>query len=134
IRRADDVRTGVLRLLRLLALGEDRDAGFLAGPMREHQRAAELLVGVAHVEAEPEVHLDRLVELRRLHLLEQAHRPNRRVLLLAVERRAGVAIVLAVCAHRMSVSTPIDWAAPAMIRIAWSMSRAFRSGIFVSAI
>src|SRR6266487_1113199 len=36
--------------------------------------------------------------------------------------------------HRTSVSTPMDCAVPAMMRIAWSTSRAFRSGIFVSAI
>jgi len=46
--------------------------------------------------AEPEVHLDRLVELRRLHFLEQADGLHRRVLVLAVEKRLRVPIVLAV--------------------------------------
>ena len=36
-----------------------------AGAVRQHQRAAQLLVGVADVQAEAEVHLDGLVELRR---------------------------------------------------------------------
>ena len=62
--RADDVGAGLLGLLRLLALGEDGDAQLLAGAVREHQRAAQLLVGVADVQAEAEVRLDRLVELR----------------------------------------------------------------------
>ena len=62
--RADDVGSGLLGLARLLALGEDGDARLAAGAVRKHQRAAELLLGVAHVEAEAEVHLDGLVELR----------------------------------------------------------------------
>ena len=66
IGRADDVRAGLLGLARLLALGEDGDARLAAGAVREHQRAAQLLLGVADVEAEVEVHLDRLVELRGL--------------------------------------------------------------------
>ena len=61
---ADDVRTGLLGFARLVALGEHGDADALAGAVREHQRAAELLVGVAHVQAQAEVRLDRLVELR----------------------------------------------------------------------
>ena len=103
--------------------------------MRQHQGAAQLLVGVADVEPEPEVHLDRLVELRRVHLFQLPDRIDGRVFRLAIERRARVAVLLAVRAHpSTSVSTPIDCAVPATIRIAWSMSRAFRSGIFVSAI
>jgi hypothetical protein len=39
-----------------------------------------------------------------------------------------------VLSHYQSTSTPIERAVPAMIRAAWSMSRALRSGIFVSAI
>ena len=61
--RADDVRAGLLGLLGLLALGEDGDAHLLAGAVREHQRPAQLLVGVADVQPEAEVHLDGLVEL-----------------------------------------------------------------------
>src|SRR5439155_865421 len=81
--RADDVGAGLLRLLGLLALGEDGHRRLLAGSVGKHERAAELLVGVADVQAEPEVHLDRLVELRRLHFLEQADGLHRRVLVLA---------------------------------------------------
>src|SRR5262249_39067017 len=132
--RADDVGAGILCLLRLLALREHGDPRFLPGPVRKHERAAKLLVGVADVEAKPEVHLDGLVELRCLHVLEETDRLDGGVLLLAVERGARVAVVLAVAAHRTSVSTPIDCAAPATMRIACSMSRALRSGIFVSAI
>ena len=118
ISRADDVGACVLRLLRLLALGEDGDRRFLAGSVREHERAAKLLVGVADVQPEAEVHLDGLVELRRLHLLEQPDGLGGRVLVLAVEERLRVPVVLAVGHYKMSVSTPIDWAVPAMMRIA----------------
>src|SRR5205823_13350010 len=125
IRRADDVGARVLRFLRLLALGEDGDARLLPRAVRQHQRAAQLLVGMPNVEAEAEVNFDRLVELRGLHALQQLDRLQRRVLLLAFERRASVPVVPAVRAHTTSVSTPLDCAAPAMMRIAWSMSRAF---------
>ena len=64
---ADDVGAGLLGLLGLVALGEDGDADVAAGAVREHERAAELLVRVADVEPEAEVHLDGLVELRELH-------------------------------------------------------------------
>ena len=43
----------------------------LAGAVREHQRPAELLVGMADVQAEAEVRLDRLVELRAVAKLLQ---------------------------------------------------------------
>src|SRR6185503_12306862 len=100
--------------------------------VREHQRPAELLLGMADVEAEVEVRLDALVELGRLRVLQQAHGLRRRVELLAVDRGARVPVVLPVL-HR-SVSTPIERAVPATINMACSTSRAFRSGIFVSAI
>ncbi len=57
------VGAGLLGRARVLALGEHGDRLGAAGAVRQHQRAAQLLVGVAHVEAEPEVRLDGLVEL-----------------------------------------------------------------------
>src|SRR4051794_31191598 len=132
IRRADDVRAGLLGLARLLAVGEDGDARLAAGAVREHQRPAQLLLGVVDVQPEVEVRLDRLVELRRLAALQQTNGFDRRVQVLAIDLRAQVAVILAVF-HR-SVSTPIERAVPAMISIACSTSRAFRSVIFASAI
>src|SRR5262249_23580370 len=99
----------------------------------KHQRAAQLLVGVAHVEAEVEVHLDRLVELRLGAALHRPDRLERRVELLAVDLVAQCAIALAVLCH-YSTSTPMDRAVPATTLIACSTSRAFRSSSFVSAI
>ena len=62
---ADLVGAGAERLLGLLALGEDRDADDLAGAVREHDRAADHLVGVARIDPEPEVRLDRSRRTRR---------------------------------------------------------------------
>ena len=118
IGRADDVCAGLLRLLGLLALGEDGDANVLAGAVRKHERAAKLLLGVADVQAEAEVHLDGLVELRGLELLQHADRLERRVELLAVDRAARLAVLLPVLAH-WSTSTPIERAVPATTSIAW---------------
>src|SRR3954453_14439953 len=132
VSRSDHARPGLLGLACLLTVGEDGDARLAAGAVREHQRPAQLLLGVAHVQPEVEVRLDRLVELRRLAALEQADGLDRRVQVLAIDLSAQVAVVLAVF-HR-SVSTPIERAVPAMISIACSTSRAFRSAIFVSAI
>ena len=59
---ADLVGTGAERLLSLLALGEDDDADRLADAVRQHDRAAHHLVGVARVDAQPDVCLGRGVE------------------------------------------------------------------------
>ena len=56
---ADLVGAGAERLLGLLALGEDGDPDDLARAVRQDDRAADHLVGVARVDAEPEVGLDR---------------------------------------------------------------------------
>ena len=60
----DLVGTGAQRFLGLLALGEDRDPDGLARAVRQDDRAADHLVGVARVDAEAEVGLDRGVEPR----------------------------------------------------------------------
>ena len=61
--RADDVGAGLLGLAGLVALREDGDLDVLAQAVRQRDRAAQLLVGVADVEAGADVHLDGLVEL-----------------------------------------------------------------------
>ena len=58
----DLVGAGAQRLLGLLALGEDGDPDDLAGAVREDDRAANHLVGVARVDAEAQVGLDGRVE------------------------------------------------------------------------
>src|SRR5262249_38223035 len=128
-----DVGACVLRFARLVAFGEDGDTHVLAGAVRQHDRPAQLLVGVADVQAEPEVHLDRLVELRAVERLETADRVGRRVQRLAVDRGACRPVSLPMLAHA-STSTPMLRAVPAITFIACSTSCALRSGIFVSAI
>src|SRR5439155_23934951 len=116
-----------------VALGEHGDLRLAAGAVRKHQRPAELLLGVPDVESEVEMHFDGLVELLVGPALEHAHGLDRRIDLLAVDVGARGAVVLPVLRHR-SVSTPMLRAVPATTFIASSTSRAFRSGIFVSAI
>src|SRR5205814_447621 len=131
---ADDVRPGLLRLAGLVALGEHRHPDVLARPVRKHERPAQLLVRVADVQPQPEMHLDGLVELRRRGLLQHPHRLDGRIRTLAVDGAARLDIALPVLCHYRSTSTPIERAVPAMIRAAWSTSRAFRSTSLVSAI
>ena len=82
---ADDIGTGGLGLVRLVAAREHRDAQRLAGPVRQVDRAAHHLVGVPRVHAQGERQLDRLVELGRRGVLDRLHRVRQRVHLVAVE-------------------------------------------------
>src|SRR4051812_25228732 len=131
---AYEVGAGLLGLARLVALGEDGDRHGLAEAVRERDRAAQLLVRVADVQPGADVHLDGLVVLGALGLLEQPDGLAGRVELLAVDLRAGLEVTLAVLGHQATTSTPIERAVPAMILAAWSTSFAFRSGSFFSAI
>ena len=85
---ADDVGAGLLGLARLVALGEDGDLDVLAQAVGQRDGAAQLLVGVADVEARAHVDLDGLVELRALELLDELDRLGGLVLVLAVDLRA----------------------------------------------
>jgi hypothetical protein len=68
--------------------------------VRQRDRAAQLLVGVADVQSGADVHLDRLVELGRLEVLQDRHGLGRRVLVLAVDLLEVCAIALSVGRHR----------------------------------
>src|SRR5207302_3642586 len=118
----------------LLGACQHDDAHVLSDPVGKHDRPTQLLIRMAHVQSEPEVRLDRLVELRPLEALEQPDRLERGVRTLAIELLARRPVSLPVNGHQTSVSTPMERAVPAMTFIASSTSRAFRSGIFVSAI
>src|SRR5919198_2836125 len=102
--RADDVRSGLFGLAGLVALGEDGDAHVAAGAVRKHERAAQLLVGVPHVQAEAEVDLDGLVELDAVEALQHPDRLDRRIRLLAIDLAARLAIPLPVL-HQPSTSS-----------------------------
>ena len=62
----DLVGAGGPGLLSLVTVGEHHDAGGLAGAVREVDRAADHLVGLARVDAEAQGDLDGRVELRRV--------------------------------------------------------------------
>ena len=83
--------------------------------MRQRDRAAQLLVRVAHVEAGADVELDGLVELRVRGLLDEAHRLVRQVLALAVDLLAQLEVLAPVASHYATTSTPIERAVPSMI-------------------
>ena len=87
---ADHVGAGLFGLARLVALREDGDLDVLAEPVGQRDRAAQLLVGVADVQAGANVDLDRLVELRVAQLLDKRDRLGGRVLARAVEALLGV--------------------------------------------
>ena len=74
---ADGVGAGGLGLVGLVALGEDDDALALAGAVRQHDRAADHLVGVLGVDAQADGDVDALVELRRPSSRAGACRPRR---------------------------------------------------------
>ncbi len=121
--RADVVGTGLGRLAGLLARSEHQDTALLAGPMRQHHRAADHLVGVSGIDAQPEVRLDRAVEFRRRTLQHQPHRFVGRVLLGALDRLGGFLIFLATrLRHQADTSMPSDRAVPSIIFIAASTS------------
>src|SRR3954454_18276934 len=131
---AHEVGAGLLGLARLVALGEHDDRDVLAEPVRQRDRAAQLLVGVADVQAGADVDLDGLVELRALEVLDQAHGLVRAVLALAVDLAPYVLVALAALGHYATTSTPIERAVPSMILAACSTLWALRSGSFFSAI
>ena len=85
----DFVGAGAQRLLRLLGLGEHDDADALARAVRQHDRAAHHLVGVAGIDAEADVGLGGRVETDVARLLEQVHRLVGRVGALAVDELGG---------------------------------------------
>src|SRR4051812_2716384 len=130
---AHDVGAGLLGLAGLVALGEDGDGDVAAEAVGQRDGAAQLLVGVAHVQPGADVDLDGLVEARDLGLLDQRDGLGGRVLVLAVDLAARLQELLAVARHQ-TTSTPIERAVPAMIFMAWSTSCALRSLSFFSAI
>src|SRR6185369_15376709 len=96
---ADLVGTGAQCLLGLFALGEDRDPDLLAGPVREDDRAADHLVGVARVDPELEMDLHRGVEGDERGRLGELDSLERLVDLLAIDERGCLAVLLSVLSH-----------------------------------
>jgi len=90
----------VERLLGLLALGEDHDPHDLARPVREDDRAADHLVGVAGIDAEADVSLDGGVEADDGGLLHEGDRFGRGVRPGPLDELGGLSVLLAVLSHR----------------------------------
>ena len=67
-----------LRFVGLRALGEHDDALLLADAVRQHDRAADDLLGLRVVDAQPDRDLDRLIELRAVEALERLDRLGHR--------------------------------------------------------
>src|SRR6266699_1918555 len=154
---ADEVGTRGAGILGPVADGEYQDPGRLAGPVRQVDRAADHLVLLARVDAEPQGHLDGRVELRHLARLGDVDRLGGAVEPLVVDLLVGLAVRLAALhiyllgrswsADRarpchcvldgdngyFSTLMPIERAVPAMIFSAASIVVAFRSGILVCA-
>src|SRR6516165_1853128 len=98
---AHEVGPGRLRLLSTGTGREHEDPGRLAGAVRQVDGAADHLVLLAGVDAEPEVYLDGRVELGYLRRLRQLHRVGGAVQLLAVDLLRGVLICLAALHHAL---------------------------------
>jgi hypothetical protein len=99
------VGAGFLRLLDLLALGEDEDAQGSAGAVRQHQGAAHHLIGVTGVHPETQGDFHRLVELRLGGLLDQLHRLPQLVGAV-LDALGGGVVVLSVLAHVLLPVSP----------------------------
>ena len=99
---ADDVGAGGAGLVGGIAGGEHGDADVLAGAGRQGDGAADHLVGLARVDAEPEGDVDVLVELGARHRLDEAERLGGCVEPVAVELLRGVGVLLA--GHGLSPS------------------------------
>ena len=109
---ADLVGAGAERLLGLLALGEHGDPDDLARAVRQDDRAADHLVGVARVDAEPEVGLDRRVEVDGARLLGERRRLVRRVDRVAVDelrRVLEVFLAVAMCCSSVGRLPASPW-------------------------
>ncbi len=78
-----------MRFPLLVAAGDGEHLLALAEPVREHDRAADHLVGVLRIDAEAKRQLDGLVELRELHLLHQGNGFFDRVRTLGHRRARG---------------------------------------------
>src|SRR5690606_37572614 len=92
---ADEVRTGRLGLAGRVAGGEHGDPDVLAGAGRQRDRAADLLVGLARIDAEPDRDLDRLVEVLAREALDQLDGLARSVLPLPVVALQRIGVLLA---------------------------------------
>ena len=108
----DDIGTGRLGLLSLVALGEDGDPDALAGAVRQADDAADVLVGVARVDTQVDGDLHRLVELRGGPLFHQLDRLFQADLRIGVHTLARGAQTLRKLCHGLTPPPRCPWNAP----------------------
>src|SRR5262249_38220826 len=84
----NNIRAGGLRLLGARALREDGDPERLPGAARQHDGAAQVLLGLLGIDVEVQRDLDGLVELRRRPRLHELHGIGKRVIGLGIETLA----------------------------------------------
>ena len=92
---ADVIRAGLLGGLGLLAFGEHEDANLLAGAVRQHDSAANLLVGLTRIDAQTHGDLHGLVELGLRGLQGELHGLVRIIQLAAFDELRALEILLA---------------------------------------
>src|SRR5699024_12225123 len=93
---ADVLRTGSLCSLGGVALGDGNHADVLAGAVGQDHSAADLLVGVAAVNAQADMQFDGLIELGGRGLAAQLQGLGRVVSLAALDQLGSFDIFLAV--------------------------------------
>src|SRR6266566_7724686 len=93
------VRPRLFGLAHLVSLGEHGDLDVLAESVRQRDRAAQLLIGVAHVETGADMDLDRLVELGAAQAAHERNRLGGRILALAVDHGEPLGVAPAVPAQ-----------------------------------
>ena len=76
---ADEIRASFTRGLSRLTLSEHQHANRLTGAMRQRNRRTDRLIGVARIDAEPQMNLDRWVERCKRRFLQQFDRFFRRI-------------------------------------------------------
>src|ERR1700730_6033749 len=142
---ADEIRAGFLRFANLLAARDHKNALRLAQPVRQHDGAANHLVGLLRIHSQVQDELDRLIELRKVGLAEQLGGFYKMIQARLDKLPGAIDILpthLCAAAHRLSptldyasiTSMPMLRAVPIIDRTADSSFIVFRSGSFILAI
>ena len=105
--RAHIVRSGGFRFLGLVALGDDQHPDGTAGSVRQHHRAADLLIRMPGIHAQADGDFNGFIELGLAGLQHQVHRFLGIILLQMVDQLRALDILLSVLHFLVtSVSLP----------------------------
>src|SRR5580765_491614 len=131
----NDVRASHPGLFCLFAGSKHGNTNGFACTSRQHDGTANDLVRFFRIDAQLNGHIDRFVELRCCELLHKHQRVIERISLGTIDpalQRLGAFCQLG--HYSPSTVMPMEWAEPAMVRTAASISAAVRSGFFWVAI